>query len=43
MALPVIDEETGQIMEYRQLLKYPKYTATWLTSYSNEMGRLCQA
>ena len=42
MALPVLDEETGQLMEYRQLLKQPKYSATWTTSYSNEMVHLCQ-
>ena len=42
MDLPVIDEETGQLIEYRQLLKQPKYANTWTTSYSNEMGHLCQ-
>ena len=42
MDLPVLYEETGQLMEYCQLLKHPKYAATWTTSYSNEMGRLCQ-
>ena len=29
-------------MEYCKLLKHPKYTAIWTTSYSNEMGHLCQ-
>ena len=41
MAFPVIDEETGQLMEYRQLRKHLKYATTWTTSYSNEMGHLC--
>ena len=42
MAFPVLDEETGQLMEYQQLRKHPKYATTWTTSYSNEMGCLCQ-
>ena len=29
-------------MEYREICKHPKYAATRTTSYSNEMGRLCQ-
>ena len=42
MDFPVLDEETGQLMEYRQLRKHPKYAANWTTSYSNEMSRICQ-
>ena len=42
MDFPVINEDTAQLMEYRQLRKHPKYAATWTTSYSNETGRLCQ-
>ena len=42
MGFPVLYEETGQLMEYCQQLKHPKYAATWTTSYSNEMGHLCQ-
>ena len=41
MDFPVLDEETGQLMEYCQLRKHPNYTTTWTTPYSNEMGRLC--
>ena len=41
MDLPVLDEETGQLMEYCQLRKHPNYKATWTTPYSKEMGRLC--
>ena len=41
MAFPVLDEDTGQLMEYRQLRKNPKYATTWNTSYSNEMDHLC--
>ena len=42
MALQLLDKETGQLMKYRQLRKNPNYAATWTTSYSNEMVRLCQ-
>ena len=42
MDFPVLDEETGQLMEYKQLCKHPKYATTWTTSYSNDMVRLCQ-
>ena len=42
MAFPVIDQDTGDSLEYRHLKHHPKLSATWLQSYSNEMGRLCQ-
>lgn len=42
LAFPVIDQETGKVLEYRHLKKHPKLGATWRHSYSNEMGRLCQ-
>ena len=29
-------------MEYHQLRTHPNYSATWNTSYSNEMDHLCQ-
>lgn len=41
-AFPAIDDETGKAMEYRQLKNHPRLGPTWNTSYSNEMGRLCQ-
>ena len=28
-ALPVLDKETGKILEYRQLQKYPRYAPIW--------------
>ena len=40
--IPVMDEEAGQSLEYRQLRKHPKYQKIWNTSYPNELGRLCQ-
>ena len=41
-AFPVLDADTGEVLEYRQLRKHPKHTETWTTSYANELGRLCQ-
>ena len=38
----VLDEETGELMEYRHLLKNPKYREIWGHSYGNELGRLMQ-
>ena len=29
----VLNEETGELMEYRHLLANPKYRATWSKSY----------
>ena len=42
LAYPVIDEDTGKSLEYRQLKHHPKLAEIWQRSYSNEMGRLCQ-
>ena len=41
-AYPVLDHETGQTLEHRQLRRLPKYKKTWDRSYGNEFGRLCQ-
>ena len=41
-ACPVVDLDTGQTLEYRQLRAHPKYQAVWNQSYANELGRLCQ-
>ena len=40
--MPVLDNETGESLEYRQLRRHPKYKKVWNTSYSNELGRLFQ-
>ena len=42
LAVPVLDAETGQILEYRQFRRNPKYKKIWEQSYCNELGRLCQ-
>ena len=41
-ACPVLEAATGNLLEHRQLRRHPEYKATWDTSYSNELGRLCQ-
>ena len=42
LALPVLDKETGKLLEYRQLRKDPRYAPIWNPSYANKLGRLCQ-
>jgi hypothetical protein len=39
---PVLDPETGQLLEYRQLLHHPKFKEAWSISAANEFGRLAQ-
>ena len=41
-ALPVLNESTGQTLEYRQLRQHPDFHKIWNHSYSNKLGRLCQ-
>ena len=36
------DESTRTSLEYRQLIKMPKYKAVWTRSFANELGRLGQ-
>ena len=38
----IIDEETGKLLEYRDLVKLEKYRDTWNTSLANELWRLVQ-
>ena len=42
VACPVLDAETGKLLEHRQLRQHAKYKEVWDTSYANELGRLCQ-
>ena len=42
MANSVLEHETGKQLNYGQLRKHPKLQETWKTSFSKEMGRLCQ-
>ena len=38
----VRDEDTGEYLNYRQLIKNSKHAKIWLTSAANEFGRLAQ-
>lgn len=38
----VIDDENGDVLEYRDLLKHKRYKDTWEKAGSNEYGRLFQ-
>ena len=41
-ALPVLNEYTGQTLEYRQHRQHPDFHKIWNHSYANKLGRLCQ-
>ena len=38
----VLNEDTGELMEYRHLIGDPKYKKIWGQAYSNELGSLAQ-
>ena len=40
--MPVLNETSGQSLQYRQLREHPKFAHIWNTSYANELGQLCQ-
>ena len=42
MANSVLEHEIRKQLNYGQLRKHPRLQYTWKTSFSNEMGRLCQ-
>ena len=42
MANSVLEHETVKQLNYGQLRKHPRLQGIWKTSFSNEMGRLCQ-
>ena len=41
-AVSVIDEDTGESMEYRDLIKKDEYREIWNTLFTNELRRLAQ-
>ncbi len=41
-ANPVLDYNTGKLLEYRQLLRDPKHEEIWTKAGANEFGRLAQ-
>jgi hypothetical protein len=42
-AASVLDENTGDFLEWRQLRNHPTLSATWNTSYANKLGHLCRS
>ena len=42
LANAVLDGETGELLEYRHLIKKPELQQIWSKSYANEIGRLAQ-
>jgi hypothetical protein len=42
-AYSVLDDETGDLLKYRHLLKHPKYKDVWSQSFGKEIQRLATA
>jgi hypothetical protein len=42
LAGAVLDGATGELMEYRHLMKNPKYKQVWGYAFGTEIGRLAQ-
>ena len=40
LAYAVLDGETGDLLEYRHLMKHPKYKDVWTKSFGTEIRRL---
>ena len=40
LAYAILDKETGDLLEYRHLMKHPKYKDTWLKSFGTEIRHL---
>ena len=38
----LLNVETGKLVEYRHIMKNPKYRQLYATYYSKELGRLAQ-
>ncbi|KAL7482483.1 hypothetical protein ACHAW6_008158 [Cyclotella cf. meneghiniana] len=41
-ANPVLNFNTGEMLEYRQFLRHPKYREIWNCAAVNEFGQLAQ-
>ena len=39
-AMEVMDAETGKLLSYKQMMRYPKEKKLWSTSLANQFGRL---
>ena len=42
-ALAVLDEESGKLLKYKQLMTHPKYKKDWQVSAADEFGRPMKA
>eukprot|EP00804_Cyclotella_cryptica_P029977 CCRYP_013432-RA/>CCRYP_013432-RA protein AED:0.36 eAED:0.36 QI:0/-1/0/1/-1/1/1/0/370 len=42
MLRAVLNDKTGELMEYRHVVSNPKYCDTWRNAYGKELGRLVQ-
>ncbi|KAL7551824.1 hypothetical protein ACHAWF_015016 [Thalassiosira exigua] len=42
LAGAVLDANTGELLEYRHLIKHPHYQETWGDAFGKEVGRLAQ-
>jgi hypothetical protein len=40
LAYAVLDDDTGDLLEYRHLIKHPKYKDTWSNSFGKEIRLL---
>jgi len=40
LAYAVLDDKTGNLLEYHHLMKHPKYKDVWTTSFGTEIRRL---
>jgi hypothetical protein len=40
LAYAVLDNKTGDLLEYRHLMKHPKYKEVWTRSFGTEIRRL---
>ena len=38
--MAVVDEQTGRLLNYKQMMQDPKYKKNWSTFSANEFGRL---
>ena len=38
----VLDKTTGKLMQYRNLIRIPKYQEVWQRAYGNKLGHLAQ-
>jgi hypothetical protein len=39
-AYTILDKDTGNLLEYRHLIKHPKYRTTWSQSFGKEIRQL---